>query len=153
MGLLLNWLIGGSAAARPSYRARPDSAEGVSGFLIGDGQFGFHVVGTSNHQAMLKKLNHGPHHQSAHALCHAILRPEPTNPYDRNAVAIYVDEWPIGYLDRPSAKEFNAELARAGCAEAYCEAKIVGGWDRGEGNKGSFGVRLNACLPFRIVPK
>jgi hypothetical protein len=31
-----------------------------------------------------------------------------------------------------------------------CKAKIVGGWDRGEGDRGYFGVKLSLALPPRI---
>lgn len=42
------------------------------------------------------------------------LRPEPSNPHDRNAIAVYGvalgEKWHIGYLDVDTAEEINRDL-------------------------------------------
>lgn len=75
----------------------------------------------------------GIHHRrgSAEAFCRAVmraelsdqiygarLRPEPSNRYDRNAIAVdgFVADrtWHIGYLDRDTAAELNRDLIAKG---------------------------------------
>jgi len=42
---------------------------------------------------------------------------------------------------------------------AWCDAIIVGGWDRGNGDEGNFGVKLDlapvdqCCLPASLRPR
>jgi hypothetical protein len=38
-----------------------------------------------------------------------------------------------------------------GISEVECKAVIQGGWDRGEGDTGEFGVRLNIIRPFAFA--
>ena len=124
------------------------SARGV---VAGDGEFNFHVVGTLHHQTELEMICGGHHRASAHQYCAALLAPE-FNVHDRHAVAVVIRERQVGHLSREDAREFREALHGSRYADAACEAMIVGGWDRGGNNKGYFGVRLNARLPFRIYP-
>ena len=74
----------------------------------------------------------------------AILLAEPTNPEDPNAIAVQIDTLPIGYLPRDLAWTYLPVLelaARAGKVVA-CEAVVTGGWDRGSGDEGHYGVKL-----------
>jgi hypothetical protein len=122
------------------------------GFVVGDGKFGYHVVGTLAHQQALEKICGGRKHRSARHYCAALLAPEPTNPYDRHAVRITVHGIEVGYLDREDARDFLPVLESAGVSDAACEAEIVGGWDDGPDDRGKFGLRLNAFMPFQIKP-
>jgi hypothetical protein len=131
---LRRWLFGRRADAR--------------GVVIGDGEFEFHVVGTSYHQEALLEMCGKRTRQGVHRYCAALLSPQPRNPYDRHAIAVTVHGIEIGHLDREDAREFGQVLRRGAFADAACEALIVGGWDRGGHDWGYFGVRLNACLPF-----
>jgi hypothetical protein len=125
--------------------AKPSSL----GFLVGDGGYGFRVVGTLRHQETLEQLSGGRRHEGVHCRCQALLTPEPNNPYDRYAVAVTIRGSHVGYIDRPDAPELLIALVKSGCLEVLCDAQIVGGWDRGD-DHGFFGVRLNVILPFRI---
>jgi hypothetical protein len=133
---LLDWLSGHKERRRGAVR--------------GDGEFGIHVVGTSHHQDALAALCNGRARKSAHHPCAALIAPEPANPHDLHAVAVSIHGIKIGYLERDAAREFDAALRRFGYDDAACAAMIVGGWDRGEDNQGSFGVRLDAYMPFEI---
>jgi hypothetical protein len=119
------------------------------GTLVGDGKFGFHVVGTLPHQDDISKMCGGKTHKGIHRECNAVLAPEPSNPYDRRAVAVVVHGVRVGHLDRVAARDFQRALRASGFADVAGEAMIVGGWDRGA-DQGFFGLRLNACLPFKI---
>lgn len=75
----------------------------------------------------------------------AELRPEPDNPYDNNAVAVFIDGHHVGYLPRREATTHRRLIDRtiAVDGKATCAAVVNGGWLRAEeGSEGSYGVRL-----------
>jgi hypothetical protein len=116
--------------------------------LVGDGAFEFPIVGESHYQAAIEAITGGKTERGAHHKCTAVLIPEPTNPYDLHAVRIDIEGQTVGYLSRDVATFFLDSLSKSGFAAAVASAIIVGGWDRGDGDVGSFGVKLNAALPF-----
>lgn len=120
------------------------------GVIGGDDEFEFPVVGTLRHQAVLEGICNGRAREGVHRFCAALLTPQPTNPHDRHAVVVTIQGREVGHLSREDASDFLRALRQGGYADAACEALIVGGWDRGRGDQGNFGVRLNACLPFRL---
>ncbi|MGQ0669703.1 MAG: HIRAN domain-containing protein [Actinomycetota bacterium] len=76
----------------------------------------------------------------------ALLIPEPANRYDPNAVAVCVDGKIVGYLSRDNAEVLQPAIMvphRRHDRPVACRARIVGGWDRGAGDRGHFGVRLH----------
>lgn len=89
-----------------------------------DGDCGFAIVGESNYQPMLRRVaKQGRSFQ-------ALLIPEPHNPYDPNAIAVWAEGGgPIGYLSRDNALEYRdvfaflAERQHVG----MCRAKLIGG--------------------------
>lgn len=88
------------------------------------------VVGESHYQETLKTL------QRAFI---AKLVPEPTNPYDPNAVAVCTEgDAKIGYLSRDVAKSYQEILAKQS-APVTCPATLVGG----ESDKSNLGVVLD----------
>jgi HIRAN domain len=116
--------------------------------LVGDGQFGFQVVGESHHQTEIEQIVGGSAREGAHFRCTAILRPEPSNPYDPNAVEVLILNRQVGYIPAFQAPEMCAVLCGS---PAECDATIQGGWHRGTGDTGFFGVRLNIIRPFAFV--
>jgi hypothetical protein len=101
--------------------------------------FSAEVVGESHYQANLSKLTGGKTRDGANELMTATLVLEDENPYDRNAVRVDIDGLTVGYLARDTAREWR----RQGRSDQFtCPALIRGGWDRGHGDEGSFGVRL-----------
>jgi hypothetical protein len=108
------------------------------------------VVGEEHHQDILEALAGGRRENSAHVAVPALLLPQPDNPYDPDAVAVFMRGHEVGHLARNVAPEFLRALQAGGYGRAACEAMIVGGWDRGAADHGNFGVRLNACRPFRL---
>jgi hypothetical protein len=83
----------------------------------------------------------------------ATLVPEPDNPYDPNAVAVYIAGRKVGHLPRPAAQAFApvgrrlAEQRQVGA----CSATIAGGWDRGDGDTGHFGITLDLAHPDQLL--
>lgn len=109
------------------------------------------VVGEGKYQAAIGSIaggkgQHGPlvrDHQ-------ALLLPEPWNQYDPNAVRVFlVNEGNtvtdvVGYLSREDAVAYRAVIDRIAAAGRITAAKaeLTGGWDRGNGDTGSYGVIL-----------
>lgn len=78
----------------------------------------------------------------------AQLRAEPTNVYDRNAVQVLVNGRLVGHLSRDDAAEWSPILLkrlRARNEVMECSARIRGGWGRGGGDTGNFGITLDLC--------
>lgn len=49
----------------------------------------------------------------AEARLPAVLVPDPSNPYDNRAVAVFVDGLHVGYMERPDARKYHAAIAQA----------------------------------------
>ena len=108
------------------------------------------VVGESRRQSVLEVASGGRSVDGPRRADHiALLLPEPTNVYDANAVRVFLPEGRVGYLSREDAVRYHAvvdELAARGQVLA-ARASITGGWDRGGGDRGSFGVVLYMSDP------
>ena len=77
--------------------------------------------------------------------CVVFLVPEPTNAYDKRAVRIVLEGQTVGYLSRTAAGAYApiATLLAGGEHHLRCKARMVGGWSRGAGDFGSFGILLD----------
>ena len=112
------------------------------------------VVGEGSYQGSLERLAGGRTIDGPRDRYHtAILLPEPTNPYDPNAVRVAVvtssgDGATIGYLSREDAVAYRPVIDRLAAQGkvAACRASIGGGWDRG-----NFGVRLSMGTPDALM--
>ncbi len=117
------------------------------------------VVGEGSYQGSLERLAGGRTIDGPRDRYHtAILLPEPTNPYDPNAVRVAVvtssgDGATIGYLSREDAVAYRPVIDRLAAQGkvAACRASIGGGWDRGSGDRGNFGVRLSMGTPDALM--
>src|SRR5262249_33544424 len=81
--------------------------------------------------------------EDRHVEAHLVL--ENDNPYDSLAVRVDIEDRTVGYLSREHARQDRKQIERAGYAsiDAYCEARIRGGWDGGDGGHGHYGVFLD----------
>lgn len=113
--------------------------------LEGDGSFDFDIVGESHYQDALERIVGGRTDESVEFECLASLICEDDNPYDSNAVAVYINGYKVGHLARPVAAGFRDIQRRHGWVGQIvtADAIIVGGWDRGNRGKGDFGVKLD----------
>lgn len=109
--------------------------------LKGDGTFGQQVVGTSHWQDRLAAIQANPP-----ARLYAVLKHEPRNRHDPNAVAVGIDDRMVGYLPREDAAEFVADMARLGITDAGAKvpATLVGGYEGAE----NIGLRLDLTWPL-----
>ena len=117
------------------------------------------VVGEGSYQGTLERLAGGRTVDGGRDRDHkALLLPEPTNPYDPNAVRVVVvtadgTGATIGYLSRENAVSYRPvidRVARIGKVAA-CLASVSGGWDRGTDDRGNFGVRLSVGTPEALM--
>jgi hypothetical protein len=112
-----------------------------------DGHEDLEVVGESHYQENLWRLV-GPHRRGdddwVRSPIYALLVPEDDNPYDGNAIAVWVEGLKAGYLSRGSAREYRPGLlamqARHGQPIAL-NGVIAGGGIREDG-PGRLGVFL-----------
>lgn len=116
-----------------------------AGSLEGHGTYQIPVVGESRYQHALEEICGGRDESSAEKYCRAALVLENSNPYDNEAVRVDIEKQTVGYLTRPGAREYRRRLAKAGHPNiiGVCGAVIRGGWDRGGGDRGHFGVWLD----------
>jgi hypothetical protein len=115
----------------------------------GMGNFDFEIVGESNYQSILAGLagEHGA--ESTEAQHTATLLLEDSNPYDPKAVAVQIAGTTVGYLSREDARRYRRRLGqkRLTGVNATCDAIVVGGGTRRNGEKLSYGVKLD-IKPF-----
>jgi len=109
--------------------------------LPGNGSYLCNVVGESNYQVALEKICGGYSENGHEKIVLATLIQEDDNHYDSKAVRVDINGMTVGYLSRENARQYRQRLKRG--ITATCSARIVGGWDRGGGNKGYFGVKLD----------
>lgn len=111
------------------------------------------VVGESNYQEALKGLAGGRKREEGVEIhTTATLVPEPSNPYDPNAIKVQIDGKLVGYIPRQVAKVLQPiiqKLAEHGEIGA-CSAIIKGGWYRSKIDQGHFGVVLNLAEPNKL---
>lgn len=114
------------------------------------------VVGEGSYQGTLERIAGGRTEDGARLPDHrAVLLPEPTNPYDVNAIRVVLvsstdgTSGVVGYLTREHALAYRSIVDRVAAdgRVVACLASLRGGWDRGGGDRGSFGVRLHLDSP------
>jgi hypothetical protein len=115
------------------------------------------VVGESAYQGTVEVIAGGRTPDGAARRDHtAVLLPEPTNRYDSWAVRVVVVPYGgstgsglVGYLSREDAVAYRPLIDRLAAVGRIvgCAASLTGGWDRGLGDRGHFGVRLHIATP------
>ena len=127
------------------FRSRSEVPRGMRATLVGPGTFALPVVGESHYQDALEAVCGPRSDEGEDRVVEAQLVLEDNNPYDSMAVRIDIQGHAVGYLNRRHAREYREQLTKASYphANAYCHARIRGGWDRGERGKGFYGVYLD----------
>lgn len=138
---ILCWLLGKTSEAKPIT------------YLAGPKTFSIDVVGESHYQAALESICGGRTDQGYEKIVEAVLVHEDDNPYDNKAIRVDIQGKTVGHLSRENARQFRNRLEKAGYKgiTATCSAIVVGGWDRGNGDTGHFGVRLDLPTGHEIV--
>lgn len=116
----------------------------LTGKLPPTGECEFHIVGESHYQKHLKMVlkNFG---RGDNEPLNAFIVTEPTNPYDKNACAVYIAGEKVGHLSRDDAKEYVRQMRRNKIppqSRFQVAARLIGG----EKNKPNIGVMLDLPL-------
>ncbi|MFC2081089.1 hypothetical protein ACFLR8_02645 [Bacteroidota bacterium] len=111
----------------------------------GPGTYEYEVVGESHYQKELNRICGGRTYEGHEKTVQARLIHDDNNPHDAQAVRIEIEGLTVGHLNRDDARNYRKQLADSGNPgiDAVCSAIIVGGWDRGDGDTGYFGVKLD----------
>lgn len=113
--------------------------------LKGNQEFALEVVGESHYQEALEQICGPRTRNSVEQLHTALLILEDENPFDKNAVRVEIKEKTVGYLSRKVAIIYRQQLKAGGMPKANgeCQAVIKGGWQKSNGEIGSYGVWLD----------
>jgi HIRAN domain-containing protein len=148
---LFSWLFGSEPAARTPRQFRKQSSLSdrqpavPAADLPGPGTFSVEVIGESHYQAAFERICGPRNPDGEDCVVRATLVQEDANRYDQNAVRVEISGYLVGYLPRDTARSYRDRLCQAGHAgiTAECAANIRGGWDRGNGDRGRYGVWLD----------
>jgi hypothetical protein len=114
------------------------------------------VVGEASCQDALEAAAGGRTEDGARIpMVTAELVAEPTNPYDPGAVRVDVAGRCVGYIPRDETARFHP-LLRLLASEgkpATCRARLTGGWDRGGGDRGHFGIVLDLHERLEVLDR
>lgn len=117
--------------------------------IVGNGSFRVDVAGESFYEDSFLAVCGERTIEGVRIETRAHLELQDDNPYDKHAVRVMIQGHQVGHLSRDHARAFR-RLVRYGALSEHeqfeCAALICGGWDRGEGNIGHFGVRLDLVL-------
>ena len=118
---------------------------------IGTGSYDFDIVGESHYQRTLAQIAGPKNEDSKEHACVATINLKDSNPHDHNAVRVDINGKTVGYFSRGDAVAYRHALTacRAPAIAYGVRAKIVGGWDRGNGDVGSYGVKLDFDLDLQ----
>jgi len=102
--------------------------------------FSTEVVGESHYQRNLTSITGGKTPDGVEKFYEAELVPEDSNPHDKNAVRVDIQDKTVGYLSRERALRWRT--LPANLKHRKCPAVVRGGWNRGPDDQGHFGVWL-----------
>lgn len=129
----------GDARLKLCRRAVPDDGRG---FVFIDGDDEVEVRGEAHCQAALEAYVGGKCSEGYDESCVARLVREADNQYDANAVMVLLGNQKVGYIARELAADVGALIDSAGDNHVVCAAYLRGGWDRGGGDTGQFGIQV-----------
>jgi hypothetical protein len=112
------------------------------------GTYSLDVVGENHYQSSLNQICGGKTKAGHKLECEAHIVPDDNNPFDANAMAVYIGGLKVGHLSRDNAKLWRATLRKTygHVVTVKCPAVIVGGWRRERKthiDEGHYGVKLD----------
>ncbi len=140
-----------SSSGRHYYRNSMPAWLADHPIIGGDSFFTFEVAGASFYQDALEMIVGGRKDASVYFRTIALLSSEPDNEHDKNAIAVRINGMTVAHIKREHNILLREQLSEIGiCGDVQCRAMIAGGWDRGSGNRGNFGVRLDLAWPLEV---
>lgn len=145
-----------AASKRPLDRQEagrvPTNLRGFSDLSRGGGGFDVSVVGESHYQESLEELAGGFRAPDQYINFDALLIPEPDNPYDANAVAVFSEKYQkLGYLSRGDALRYKRifQALRKNNSAGRVRASLIGGTR----DNPSLGVVIDLLGPDELVDR
>lgn len=119
----------------------------------GPGTFSVDVVGVTQYQPAIEAAARAREDGARTLTLDAVLMLEDSNPHDSNAVLVQINGRSVGYLKRETARRYRRDLEAAGHPRiiARCKARIVGGFEKPDGQRATYGVKLD-LPPFESAP-
>jgi hypothetical protein len=117
-----------------------------------DRRIELNVVGESHRQDALAAIAGPKEYDGKDMRVGVTLRCEPSNPHDRNAIRVEVMGQHVAFIAKEQAAKLSPPI-RQHCGGAMeAGGLIVGGWQRGGGDEGYYGIRvwINARDAARI---
>lgn len=144
---IFSWLFGGKS--KPSTHSDASQQSKIETYNTSkaqvrwrSGSFPMDVVGESNYQKALISIC-GPHTRHGHDQEYmAIIKLEPSNKYDSNAVVVQISSKVVGYLPRGEALRVGSQMREENLSKATCNARVKGGWRTNQHDEGHYGVQL-----------
>lgn len=138
---LLSWLFGDERQEAPDGRL----------MLADSRSFNFDVVGESYRQDVLDGICGGKCEEGHDIEVLAQLCFVDDNPYDKDAVGVFVDRQLVGYVPAKYAARFRSEILAINPRRqpVVCKGRITGGWKRGRGDEGHYGIKLSLTSPLQ----
>ncbi|XHS78567.1 HIRAN domain-containing protein [Burkholderiaceae bacterium UC74_6] len=118
---------------------RGDGEEGPSNYSL-------EVVGEASYQKNIVAIAGPRGEQSAQIFVDAAVVREDANPHDSLAVRVDIGGSVVGYLSRASARRWRKTVDHQ---RVSCPAVIRGGWDRGNDDRGNYGVWLQPPSEYK----
>jgi hypothetical protein len=118
--------------------------------LTGSGIFSLLVVGESYYQDNLKQICGEYSADGINNILNAILIHADDNQYDNEAIRVEISGKTVGHMSKTDARAYRTFMRSKDWSglTAICKAKIAGGWDRGQGDLGNYGVSLDLPSDF-----
>lgn len=144
---LLDWFFGSKP---PKLKWKPPAKEPLH-LARGRGHT-FDVVGESHSQDVFDDICGGKREDGHKLKVTAQLCFVEDNPHDPNAVGVFIEGQLVGYVPRDAAPQLREDILRINREErpVTCDGKIVGGWDRGHGDEGHYGLKLSLSDPLKL---
>ena len=110
--------------------------------------FPLEIVGESHYRESFRKIFKRVGKNGVHENLSVHLVFDDNNPYDANAVVIKIGGHKVGHLSRSDALLYRQQLRKLQPGEmiGVCQAYVVGGFQKKDGSKADFGVRLDLDL-------
>lgn len=141
-------------------RKREVAAAGARGLAVELAGGGVqHVAGESFYQEALERAGGGRDEDGVLCPQHrAVLRRDPANEFDKNAVEVLINGERVGHIPRGETHRYQRFLKSVEKQGGYvwCHASLTGGWDRSDNHDGPIGdwygyigVELDISQPVR----
>lgn len=101
------------------------------------------IAGESYYQEALVNIFGAYHQESQEIECEAKLVRDSRNSHDKNAIKCFINNLHVGFVNREDAEEIAYSMDKRNLSIFKVSATVRGGWKRGKGDQGMYGVVVN----------